>query len=343
MRNSTALKEFAKLESPGLWREGPELRRRDVIVAFGEASLTLSDPRSELALSHWSLPAVERLNPGELPALYAPGRDALETLELEDELMIGALERVRLALAADRPRPGRLRTGLILATVLLVLGLGAVFVPRAVVNHTAAMLPDATRRAIGQMALSDLSRVAGAPCGDPSGLAALERLTRRLFGIGSPQRLIVLRDGTANSLSLPGHIITLNRRLVEDHDSPDIVAGFALAEAQRAAQSDAMVPLLHHAGLDAAAGLLTSGTLDPASVDGYGRVVMLATPEVPQTEALLARFATAGLPSTPYAKAIDPTGEATLRLIEADPYARRLVDPVLTDSDWISLQAICAE
>mgnify|MGYP006205154343 CR=1 FL=1 len=72
---STALKKYQKLESSGLWREAPELQRREVVVAFGEASLTLSDPRTEAALSHWSLPAVERINPGELPALYAQNRD----------------------------------------------------------------------------------------------------------------------------------------------------------------------------------------------------------------------------------------------------------------------------
>ncbi len=37
---STALKQFTKLESTGLWREAPELQRREVIVNFGEASLT---------------------------------------------------------------------------------------------------------------------------------------------------------------------------------------------------------------------------------------------------------------------------------------------------------------
>jgi hypothetical protein len=69
----TALKKYQRLESPGLWRDTPEAQRREVVVAFREASLVLSDPRTELALSHWSLPAVERLNPGTLPALYGPG------------------------------------------------------------------------------------------------------------------------------------------------------------------------------------------------------------------------------------------------------------------------------
>src|SRR5690606_10694329 len=88
----TALTKYQKLECTGLWRDAPDAQRREVVVNFGEASLTMSDPRSELALSHWSLPAVERMNPGEMPALYAPGPEADETLELDDPDMIAALE-----------------------------------------------------------------------------------------------------------------------------------------------------------------------------------------------------------------------------------------------------------
>jgi hypothetical protein len=47
--------------------------------------------------------------------------------------------------------------------------------------------------------------------------------------------------------------------------------------------------------------------------------------------------------STPYARAVDPSGESVLRLIEADPFAQEAAPPLLKDGDWISLQAICAE
>lgn len=339
---STALKQYQKLESPGLWREAPELRRREVIVAFGEASLTLGDPRTEAALSHWSLPAVERLNPGEMPALYAPGADALETLELDDPTMIAALEKVRSALAAERPKPWRLRGGLLIAGTALVLGLALTFVPGALVDHTAAMVPSGMRKSIGRVALADLSRVAGAPCAEPSGLAALDRFGKRVFGADPPQ-IVVLRDGSAKALHLPGNIIALHRSLIETQDSGEVAAGFALAEAERAARGDPLAPLLDHAGLRATFGLLTSGRLDPASVTGYGRDLLLMTPDPLPDAALLARFATAGIASSPYARALDPTGESTIGLIEADPFAHAATHPVTTAADWVSLQAICAE
>ena len=339
---STALKKYQKLESPGLWREAPELRRREVVVAFGEASLTLSDPRTDSALSHWSLPAVERLNPGETPALYSPGRDALETLELDDALMIAALETVRGAIAAERPKPGRLRGQLFLLGTTVVLLLAGSFLPGALVRHTAAMVPLSMRLSIGQMALADLGRVTGPPCADPSGQAALDRLALRLFGPTAPQ-LRILPDGTALASHLPGNIITLHRSLIEGRSGPEVAAGFAIAEATRAAAADPLQPLLRHAGLRATFGLLTSGRLAASDIEGYGAELMTATPAVLAAEPLLAAFAQAGVPSTPYARALDPSGEAVLALIEADPFAKEAPRPLMPDGDWISLQAICAE
>lgn len=339
---STALAQFAKLEATGLWREAPELQRREVVVAFGESSLTISDPRSELALSHWSLPAVERVNPGESPAVFAPGADALETLEIEDPLMLEALERVHHAVEAGRAKPGRLRGSLLFgASAVIALLMGALL-PGTLVSHTAAVLPPASRLAIGRLALADLTRVAGAPCSDPTGQAVLDRLSLRLFGATAP-RLIVLRDGQARSLNLPGDIVTLHRDLIEKASGPEVVAGYALAEQARAKAHDPMLPLLRHAGFFATFGLLTSGQLEPEAVQGYGRVLVLSPPAPVPNDVLLKAFGAAQLPSTPYARSLDASGETSLPLIEADPMARREVLPLMPDGDWLGLQAICAD
>jgi hypothetical protein len=101
----TALTKYQRLECPGLWRASPEDQRREVEVRFGEATLILIDPKSGSALSHWSLPAVERLNPGEDPPLFTPGTDALESLELTDPDMIDALQTVRRRSRRQPPAP----------------------------------------------------------------------------------------------------------------------------------------------------------------------------------------------------------------------------------------------
>jgi len=338
----TALLKYQRLECFGLWRDAPEAQLREVLVNFREASLILADPKTESALSHWSLPAVERLNPGEFPALYAPGKDALETLELDDAEMIGALETVRGALAQARPRPGILRGSFLLGGMALVLVAGLVLLPDVLVEHTASVVPSATRAEIGRAALADLSRVTGAPCSDPAGQATLNALAAQLFGT-APPHLYILRDGPAKSVHLPGNIIGLHRALIETNDSGEVVAGYALAEAARAEIADPLIPLLDHAGLRATFGLLTTGALEAGAVQDYAETLLLEPQIAVPDEDLLARFAAASVPSTPYAYAVDPSGESVLGLIEADPFATGAPRAVLADGDWIALQSICAD
>ncbi|MGL6209719.1 MAG: hypothetical protein ACRC14_07820, partial [Paracoccaceae bacterium] len=244
----TALKSYERLECPGLWRDTPEAQRREVVVAFRDATLVLSDPKSDLALSHWSLPAVTRLNPDETPALYGPALDAPETLEVSDPDMIAALETVHRALQRRRARPGRLRGVLLSGGALAVLVVGAVWMPGALVRHTASVLPAVTRAEIGQLALGDLSRLTGPPCSARLGKRATGMMAERLFGPG-PTRIEVVRDGLKGALSLPGGIIVLGRDVIELPPDAETAAGYAIAQAAGDATLDPMIPLLTHAGL----------------------------------------------------------------------------------------------
>ena len=122
----TALKKYQRLECPGLWRETPQDQRREVQVRFGDATLILIDPKSGTALSHWSLPAIERLNRGEEPPVFAPGPESSESLELTDPDMVAALDTVRAAVKAATARPGRLRGLLLAGTAVLVVAGGGV-------------------------------------------------------------------------------------------------------------------------------------------------------------------------------------------------------------------------
>lgn len=338
----TALKKYQKLESPGLWREGPQGQRREVVANLGDTTLILSDPKRDVAVAHWSLPAVLRLNPGELPALFAPGGEDGETLELDDPDMIAALETVHHAIEAARPHPGRLRNVILATITLAVVGGAAAFLPDALVTHTASVLPAPTRADIGRVALSDLSRLSGQPCTAPRGERALKQLGRRLFPGETPvPLLIVVREGPTTARALPGPLIVLPESLLAEQDGPDLAAGHILAAATAADVQDPMLALLRHAGLGATFGLLTSGQLAPDAVAGYAEALLRQTPPALPDEALLARFASAGLPSSPYAYALDATGETTLGLIEADPFATTTPPALLTDEDWVSLQDIC--
>lgn len=338
----SAIHGYERLESPGLWRPSPDEQRREVIVSIGEATLVISD-HAERTLAHWSLAALVRLNPGTRPALYSPGDDAADTLEIGDETMIDALGKVQRTIARGTPHPGRLRAVLLSVGLVGVVALGALWLPDALIRQATAIVPPAQRAAIGERMLDHIRRVAGAPCTTPRGNRALAALQDRLLGTDAQGRLIVLPDGVPESASLPGGTILLNRALVEDYEDPEVLSGFILAEDARRQAIDPMARLLAEAGSITALRLLATGDLPDAALASHAED-LLSSPEAPVSEdTLLARFQEAGVPSSPYAYARDISGETTLGLIEADPGRPAEALPLLEDGDWISLQGICID
>lgn len=338
----TALKKYQRLESSGLWRDQPDAQLREVVVGLREATVILSDPKTEMALAQWSLPALIRLNPGGFPALFGPGDDGIETVEIDDPEMIAALETVRSALERRRPRKGRLRGGIIGGSLLAGVALAVFWLPGKLVDYTAAMLPQATRAALGAMALTDLTKLTGSPCASKPGLVAAQALAQRL-GAGVPLQVVILREGLAQPVALPGTIVALPAALLEQADGPDSIAGYVLAERQRALTTDPTRALLEKAGLLATVRLLASGSLSPDAIAGIGQTLLTQPAAALSDDVTLAAFKTAGVSASPYAYALDKSGESTLGLIEADPYPAGSIPPVLNDSDWLELQAICSE
>ncbi|MGR3616831.1 MAG: hypothetical protein ACU0BB_12400 [Paracoccaceae bacterium] len=334
----TALKQYERLEAAGLWRPDSESQRRDVIVSIGDATLTICDV-NDRPLAHWSLAAVERLNPGTRPAIYHPDGDEDETLELpaDEDSMIDAIETLRRAIERSRPHPGRLR----LASVLTVVGLVALllffWVPHAMLNHAVKVVPDIQRKAIGQALLGRIERVAGQVCATPEATPVLNRLADRV-GV---RQLEVLRSGIATSLHLPGGIVLLNKSLIEDYEDPAVAAGAILIEKARAEVRDPLEELLSTGGPMATLRLLTTGQLSREVMDHYSEQLLSQSRPRLADDIVLSQFAQAAIPSSPYAYAQDITGEAVLGLIEADPMAGRKLEPVLPDRDWVLLQTIC--
>ena len=335
----TALSEYDRLEAPGLWRAAPEAQRQEVIVSFGDASLVISDDRSVTALAHWSLPAVIRRNPGKRPALYAPSEEPGEELELTDETMIAAIEKVHAMIEAHRPHPGRLRTVL---TGTLAVGFGALAIfwaPGALIAHATKVAPAAKRVEIGRQVLAELTTLTGQPCRSAPGDRALGALAARLPG---ERQIFVLPEALAGARLLPGGIAVLGRQTIEGPDTPEVAAGHLIAAGLAGAQSDPLHALLDWAGAGAAVTLLTTGALPQEALTGYGEVLLRQPSGRPADDALLRAFAEAGVSATPYAFALDPSGETVLGLIEADPFKGAPAPrPVLEDALWVGLQEIC--
>ncbi|MBE1285003.1 MAG: hypothetical protein GJ676_16950 [Rhodobacteraceae bacterium] len=334
----TALKQYERLEAAGLWRPSLDDQRRDVIVSIGDATLTITD-MNDKPLTHWSLAAVERGNPGERPAIFHPDGDPGETLELagDEDTMIDAIEKVRSAIDKSRPHPGRLRLFSVIASLALIGSLIFFWLPGAMLRHTVNVVPDIQRKAIGQALLGRIERVSGPVCSTPETAPILTRLADRT-GV---RQIAVMSAGVTSSLNLPGGIILLNRSLIEDPEDPAVAAGAVLVEKARAEARDPLAELLSFGGPMTTFQLLTTGKLNHASMDHFTEQLLVAPRPVLRDEQILAQFAQTAIPSTPYAYAVDVTGEDVLGLIEADPMSGRDLEPVLSDRDWVLLQTIC--
>jgi hypothetical protein len=340
----TALTRYQRLEAAGLWRANPDAQRVDVIVSVGEATLTITDMR-ERVQAHWSIAAVARANPGQSPAIYHPDGDPGETLELaEDEAeMIAAIETLRGAVARQRPKPGRLRLVGMLASVAAVAALVLFWLPGAARKHALEVVPMVKRAEIGGALLGHLQRVTGPVCDGPGGATALAQLARRLpLRSGGTPRFLVVRGGIEGALRLPGGAVLINTDLVEDHDEPDVVAGHIIAAYLRAEAHDPLSKLLEEGGLSATLRLLATGLLPDDVLRAHAESLMRDPPEAVAPETMLAGFAHWQVRARPYAYAVDITGETTVALIEADPYADKAPPPpLLSDADWLRLQEIC--
>ncbi|MEM7317649.1 MAG: hypothetical protein AAF408_01365 [Pseudomonadota bacterium] len=334
----TALTKYERIEATGLWRPAPDEQRREVVVSIGDATLTISD-FNDRPMTHWSLAALERQNPGEIPAIYFPDGDPGETLELakSEATMIEAIERLRSAIDKARPHPGRLRWVSVASVLLAVLAVLTLWLPGALQRHVVSVVPEAKRLEIGETVLKRIERVAGRACRSDEIQPLIDRLAQRT-GVNA---VVVVPDGVADSLHLPGGIVALNKSLIEDYEDPAVAAGYILVERARAHSLDPLAEVLDQGGPIASFRLLTTGELTPATLDSYAEHVLASSrPSLPDDQ-VLAMFGQAAIPSSPYAYARDITGETVLGLIEADPMAGRTLEPVLDDLDWVQVQNIC--
>lgn len=336
----TALREYERLESGGLWRADADTQRRDVTVAFGNATLVITDGAGR-PLTHWSLPAIFRQNPGKHPAVFAPGEDAEEVLEIEDDLMIAAIEKIRLSVAKQRPQRGKLRQILTTGFVVGTAALAFFWLPDALTRQTISVVPMSKRAEIGAVVLGHVQRLTGPRCRNEQGTAALEKLYKRLMGPDATGQIVVLPQLAQGAVILSGGIILLDKRIIENADDPAVPAGYIVAISAARDAKDPLADVLRAVGLGKTVGLLTTGELPPESLADFARSITESSADFPKTDALVAAFTAAQIPTSPFAYARDASGQSTKSLITADPYAERDEPEIMTDAQWVRLQGIC--
>jgi hypothetical protein len=343
-RHMTALSQYALLESTGLWRADADAQRREVIVSFGNATIVITDS-AERVLSHWSLAAVRKVSQKDGVVTYTPDADGTELVEIDDKIMVEAIEKVRKAIDRTRPYRGRVRATVLLGSFALVGWIGFFWMPPAMVDHTLGVLPEVKRAEIGRELAHEITRLAGPACTGRQGTQALQMVTDRVRGTADSAELLmpvdlpqIHRSGLPHSLWLPGGKLLLSATLVEDYDDPEVLAGFMLAAGLRQAGQDPVRTLLEFLGLRHTITLLTTARLPQDALRRYAQELIQAPLEPIEIAALADQMRLRGLGTTALAAAIDPIGERTKLLLDAT----QLSDPaLLSDSDWLALQGVC--
>ncbi len=332
----TALKEYQRLECPGVWRPSSEDKRINVVVGIGDATLIMYD-YNDRPQSHWSLPALVRLNGDTRPAIFAPGIDSEEELEIGDDSMIDAIEQVQKAIERRIPRKRRSKRAILAVAICASLASSIVWLPELLVTHAAAVVPDAKRIELGERLLAHIQQASRRSC-HTAETAALGRLYDRLLG-DRPGRLAVLPNGIAQTNHLPGGLILIDPALIENHESPDVAAGYVIAEAIRADAQDAIASMLERAGLVAALRLLATGDVTENVLFALAGALLSQPAQPVDRKALLERFRESRISIAPYAAiALDDADENALELTTVDQGGN---SPALSDADWVSLQRIC--
>ena len=336
----TALSKYQRLEASALWRDSISGQRRDVIVSLGDASLVITD-KNERPLTHWSLAAVQRANPGAMPAVFHPDGDPDETLELgESETeMVEAIEKLRQVIERRRPKPGRLRIISFLTILTFFAALMVFWMPGAVRDYTLRVLPDVTEQEIGNGLLQELERFTGRACTSSLSTRALDQLSNRLFD--RPVSIAILREGVESVRALPGNVIVVSHTLVEDYDTPDVLAGYLLQLNLDNEPRDILQQMLETAGFMPTFRLLTTGQLPQATLADFAKGLLNNPAAVPEDTLLITAFYEQGVAITPYALARDITGHDTAHLLSAEITRPSSARPVLNDTLWVGLQGIC--
>ena len=332
--------KFLRLEAPGYWRQNVDKPGRHVVVHLGDTTITLIS-KSNVALGHWSLHGIRRIDGGGSPAIYAVDSGEAEVVEISDETMINAIEQWQEEEAAA-PQKIKLPVRGIMAAVLFLIAIAAAahFVPREGPRLAASFVTPSNRAEIGERLFETLKPGFTRHCESQGGAAALQQLAARLYP-GERGEIRIVDGLEAVSVHLPGGMVIIDKGLLMRHDGPEAVAGHVLLERLIMIENDPIARLIDSAGLSAVPNVVLGNSVDDESLLDFFSAVQAGPRPPVALEELLERFRTAGFPSTPFGLTFEGDREVANAAVESDPFKDATYRPLLSDGDWIRLQGIC--
>lgn len=297
----TALEKYVRLESLGVWREGPGLAPREVVVSFGNATLMLRNGADQ-PLGHWALAGIQPIGTDGAATIYAMTPEGDETLAIADPEMIAALGAVTRAAPSARRgrRRGRPPLGLILMLALLTAGI--VYGPDLPRDQASRMMPPEQAREYGDRMLLGILETKGKLCADPAGARALGRLGDVVAG-DAPLRVLDL-GGAPRVAILPGPTILIDRAALASARTPEELAAWITLALGPDPERTSVRALMTAAGPLDSLGYVFTGHLGDAA---------------------LARATAASLAAPAYASDFLPAA----------------ADRPISDQDWAALRGIC--
>ena len=333
---------FEVLECKGSWARGQESQSQEVIVQFGQESITIRSG-DETVLTHWSLYFIQEIDESHNGVTFSPDPDSGEWLMIRDPLMIGALRgETIIKKPVETPRFSLGVSWSMIALILMIATAGAYFGADRLLEVSANLVAANNRSIIGENIYLSIHGTETRQCESDGGTRALDKLQ----GLLAPDERLDIRllDGIPFlSRSLPGSIVILNSELLDRHDGPEVVAGFILLESERLRVKDPLLPFLEFTGPMRLFDIALGRPIADEHYLSYSRQ-LLASPLVPvDYGTLLERFEQADFPSRHFTNVIAFLDGADEGISAAGSYELTPYTPLLMDDEWQILRAICHE
>lgn len=332
--------QFDRLESLGLWKETDTSQKREVIVSFGKSSLVLYDTRN-FPLTHWSFAALRCIHKKDGRMIYTPDQNSFETLEISDDTMNRAVQRVCKAVYHPKPRRGRIRI-LFFGLVLICLGvLSKYWLPEALARHTSNLITQSKAQEIGKDMAAIIQTQIGPFCQSPQFEGIIRKLENRLQ-LENKFTLYIAHLNTRKSLYLAGGIIVVDRSLIGSFSQSDILAGYILMEQVLHSEMPPFQRLFLKAGTIPTLRFLITGKIEYHILKTYVDMDLTGPQMLPDIKKLQVAFQAKRISSQNFARAFDSTLKTTQVLMEENVVLDQQ-SQMLSDQEWLTLQSVCSD